>query len=331
MKRKGEVFDTVCSFPHLLASFQKARKGATKTRELYAFHFDLEYRLLRLAEALQKGTYQPAPYRYFMIRDPKRRQIAVAPFVDRVVHHAVVGILEPIFDPTFIYDSYATRKEKGTHAALLRARHFLRRNRWFFKADIEQYFASIHHDTLLQLIERKIKDKRLLCLIEKIIRNGGENGCGLPIGNLTSQFFANVYLNPFDHFVKEELRIKGYLRYMDDFVLFSVDKEELKQHKNTIQDWLEEYLQLKLKPNSSYLNQRVNGLSFLGARIFTEYIRIHPINLKRSKRSLLAKKKAYQEGKLSQEKWVASLESRWAHLSWFDSLNVRRKWVEEVL
>ena len=331
MKRKGQLFEKVCSFAHLLASFQKAKKGATHTQELHQFFFELEPRLLRIHESLADGTYQPAPYRYFTLRDPKRRQIAVAPFVDRVVHHAVVGILEPLFDPSFIFDSYATRKGKGTHAALLRAQHFLRKYRWFFKTDIDQYFASIHHETLLRLIARKIKDRQLMELIEKIIHNGGTEGYGLPIGNLTSQFFANVYLNPFDHYVKEELRVKAYLRYMDDFVLFSHEKGGLKRNKEALENYLEEQLQLKLKRTHSFLNQRSNGLSFLGARVFTQQIRIHPTTLKRSKKKLTEKQLAYQNGNISQEKYVESLQSRWAYLSWFDSHSIRRDWTENTL
>ena len=330
MKRKGQLFEQVCSFSHLYTSFQKARKGATKTRELYQFHFELEPRLFRLSEALLAGSYQPSPYRYFTILDPKRREIAVAPFVDRVVHHAVVGVLEPIFDPTFIFDSYATRKGKGTHAALLRSQQFLRKYRWFFKTDIDQYFASIHHDTLLELITRKIKDKRLLQLIEKIVRNGGREGYGLPIGNLTSQFFANVYLNPFDHFVKEDLRIKGYLRYMDDSVLFSHEKDELKTHKSSLESFLSERLHLQLKASNSFFNQRSNGLSFLGARVYSHQIHVHPSNLKRSKKKLKEKHRAFREGKLSEEAYLASLQSRWAHLSWFDSQPIRDSWIREI-
>ncbi|MEM9723095.1 MAG: reverse transcriptase/maturase family protein [Bacteroidota bacterium] len=330
MKRKGQVFEKVYSFEHLLTSFQKAKKGATQNQELHQFYFELEPRLLRLSESLMNGAYQPAPYRYFTLRDPKRREIAVAPFVDRVVHHAVVGILEPIFDPSFIYDSYATRKGKGTHAALERSQHFLKKYRWFFKTDIDQYFASIHHNTLLKLITRKIKDHRLMELIEKIIRNGGKEGYGLPIGNLTSQFFANVYLNPFDHFVKEELRIKGYLRYMDDFVLFSHEKEGLKSDIIAIENYLKEQVQLRLKSTNSFLNQRSNGLSFLGARVFTQQIRIHRTNLKRSKKKLIEKRLAYQNGNISQEKYVESLQSRWAYLNWFDSHSIRRDWAEDT-
>ena len=224
MKRHRNLFPQVHDFGHLYRAYRRALRGSGHTREALAFSFHLERELLQLVQELRTGQYQPAPYRYFHIYEPKKRLISVAPFRDRVVHHALVGVLEPIFDRCFIYDSYATRVGKGSHAALQRAQQFVRRYRWFYKADIHQYFASIDHDLLLQRVAHKVKDAQVLALTERIIRNGGEAGRGLPIGNLTSQFFANVYLDPFDHWVKQELRVKGYLRYMDDFVLFAEEK-----------------------------------------------------------------------------------------------------------
>ena len=195
--------------------------------------------MLELQQELINGRYKPSAYRYFKIFDPKERIISVASFKDRVVHHALINILEPIYERCFIYDSYATRKEKGTHLAINRAQTFLKEDPWFLKTDIDKYFDSINQGILMALLNRKIKDHRLLEVAQAIIENGGVNGVGLPIGNLTSQFFANVYLNPFDHFVKQQLGVK-YVRYMDDFVLFSKNKEELKSHKKAIKDYLAE-------------------------------------------------------------------------------------------
>ncbi len=224
MKRHGHLMEQLCQYGHLYRSFKKAFKGSGHTRESQAFYFALENRLINLSEKLAAGTYYPGPYRYFYIHEPKKRKISVASFEDRVVHHAVVGLLEPIYEACFIYDSYATRKGKGTQAAVRRAQYFLRHKPWFFKADIKQYFAHIDHQILMTLIQRKVKDGAFLNLVERLISNGGIHGKGLPIGNLTSQFFANVYLNHLDYYVKQTLKSTAYVRYMDDFVLFYQDK-----------------------------------------------------------------------------------------------------------
>lgn len=329
MKRTGHLMPQVTDFAHLYRSYKKALKGSGHTRESREFQFYLEPRLLELQRELTEGSYQPASYRYFRIFEPKERLIAVAPFRDRVVHHAIVGILEPIFEPTFIFDSYATRVGKGTHRAIKRAQAFFRQNRWVWKADIEKYFDSIHHDILLSLVARKIKDRELMNLIEKVIRNGGENGKGLPIGNLTSQFFANVYLNPFDHFVKEELKVKHYVRYMDDFVCFGHDKEKLKMTRGKLATFLREELHLDLKPSACYLTQQANGLSFLGARIFPELIRIKPENLRRIRKKIQRKEFAFEQGNLDEEAFLQAMNSYWSYLDHFDTKSLRQSWLEE--
>ncbi|MCB9291557.1 MAG: group II intron reverse transcriptase domain-containing protein [Lewinellaceae bacterium] len=268
MKRYGQLFENFTAFPNLLLAYQKARRGAVGKPEAQAFAFHLEGELFQLQDELMNGSYQPRPYRYFQIYDPKERTISVAAFRDRVVHHALINILEPIYERCFIFDSYATRKGKGTHKAIRRAQQFLRRTGWFWKSDIDKYFDSIRQDMLRDLLERKVKDKRLLEIAGRIVCNGGAEGVGLPIGNLTSQFFANVYLNGFDHFVKEDLGVKYYLRYMDDFALFSPDKTQLKSWRGPVRKYLNDNLGLQLKASASFLNSAPNGLTFLGRRIF---------------------------------------------------------------
>jgi retron-type reverse transcriptase len=212
----------------------------------------------------------PGKYRYFTITGPKPRVIAVAPFRDRVVHHALINILEPVFEKRFIYDSYATRKGKGVHKAIARAQSFLRKNPWYLKMDIRQYFASIHHETLIRLIHRVIKDPFIMELCGAIIGmaagpDGVKGEAGLPIGNLTSQFFANVYLNAFDHYVQEVLRIPAYLRYMDDFCIFTKEKETVKRYKPVMEQFLRDTLKLETKPAATMINNRLHGLPFLGS------------------------------------------------------------------
>jgi len=317
MKRVGNLFEKVISFENLLIALRRAMKGCGRTKATCRFFFDLEYQLLKLQEQLEYGTYSPGAYRYFTIYDPKERVIAVAPFRDRVVHHAVVNVLTPIYERVFIYDSYATRPKKGTHAAIERAQKFLRRWPWYLKADIEKYFDSVNHDILLEILSRKIKDDKLLKLLERIVRNTPPPGKGLPIGNLTSQFLANVYLDPFDHEIKDGLGIKGYIRYMDDFVICMDDRKELEALLPQTEAFLLEKLDLQLKPGATWLNKSIHGLSFLGMRIFPGIIRVRSKNRQRSLRRLRQKVEAWKVGYIEEEKMVQSLTSIAGHLRYF--------------
>ena len=319
MKRYGNLFDQFLSFTNLFSAYRKARKGTARKRSTLAFSFHLERELFELQKALHAGTYKPSPYHYFKIYDPKERTISIAEFQDRVVHHALINILEPIYERCFIFDSYATRKNKGTHKALERAQHMMRHNYWFFKTDVDKYFDSIEHDVLLKLLERKVKDHRLMQLAEKIIRLGGL-GVGLPIGNLTSQFFANVYLNGFDHFVKHQLKAQNYIRYMDDFVLFSQDRHYLKDCRSSIEDYLKRELGLRLKSNATFLNHAENGLTFLGRRVFPGTIRLARPNWQRMRKRMEAQIDAFNKQKIDEEVFLQSMNSYWAILEPFKGL-----------
>jgi retron-type reverse transcriptase len=213
--------------------------------------------LWKLKTELESKTYCPGTYRTFTILEPKPRMISAAPYRDRVIHHALYSVIQPIFERTFIFDSYANRIGFGTHRALRRFTEFARSNDYILQCDIKKYFASIDHEILKSLVRRKIKCRDTLWLIDTIINNSNEQetvieyfpgddiltpvSCrrGLPIGNLTSQFFANVYLNGFDHFVKEELQVKKYIRYVDDFALFEDDWDFLADARIAIEEYLE--------------------------------------------------------------------------------------------
>lgn len=239
MKRHGNLWKQMISFEALLCASEQARRGKRCRPTVAAFEFNLERELCRLHEELTQKTYRPGAYRSFFIHEPKKRQISAAPYRDRVVHHALVSVLEPIFESTFIADSYACRKGKGTHAAVHRCQHFSRQYRYVLKADIRKFFPSVDHQILKALLARKIKDPDVMWLVEQIIDGSNsqeviqhcfpddnlftslERRRGIPIGNQTSQFFANVYLDPLDHFVKDWLGIKGFVRYVDDFLVFS--------------------------------------------------------------------------------------------------------------
>lgn len=325
MKRYGNLMSQLLDFGKLLHAYQKARKANPRSEEGAKFSFHLETELLQLRAELASGSWEPLPYRYFPITDPKYRIISAAAFRDRVVHHALISVIEPIYERSFIFDSYATRKDKGTHAARKRAQHFVRKYRWFLKTDIEQYFDSIDHEILLNILSRKIKDRHFLSLLEKIIRHGGKSGKGLPIGNLTSQFLANVYLDPLDHFIKDQLGVRGYIRYMDDFVFWDSDKAKLKDLKGKAAHFLAHQLQLSLKPSATFLNQRVNGLGFLGGRIFVDTIRIRKENLTRCLHRMRKTSFEYREGAIDEAQFLASQNGSWAYLQGFDSLGKRQE------
>jgi len=269
--------------------------------------------------------------------------ISAAPYRDRVVHHAIHNILEPIFDPTFISDSYATRKGKGTHAALNRFQDFARKAKYTLKCDIRQYFPSIDHDVLLKLIERKIGCKDTLWLIEKILSSQREYGnganfasiqtdrqIGIPIGNLTSQFFANVYLNGLDHFIKEKLGCRYYLRYMDDFVVLHDDKNFLWLAKKEIQTYLDE-IYLKLHENKCRIFSTEQGVPFLGMTISAERRRLKRQNVLRFKRRMRRYQELYGYDKIDWKHIHQSIQAWIGHAKHADSYRLRELIFEEIV
>jgi len=323
MKRHNNLYNKVTSFENLLIASKKALKGTTSKKESLKYFFHLEPNILKLQQKLENLSYIPGKYKYFRIYEPKEREIAVAPFIDRVVHHAIINVLEPIYEKIFIYDSYATRKEKGTHKAIFRAQNYIRKNKWYFKTDIKKYFDNINHNILINIIKRKIKDKKLILLMEKIVRNGGINGIGLPIGNLTSQFLANVYLDKLDHYIKEELQIKYYIRYMDDFVIFDNNKGNLKTIRSKVDYFINKELNLQLKEKATFINRQLNGLSFLGKRVFPNTIRIKNDNLKRSLKKIEQNENNYEKGRIDITKLYNSTNSIIGYIKNFNTMNLR--------
>jgi len=330
LKRINNIFNKVISFENLMIAYKKSMKGSSGKTEACKFFFNSENEILKLHSELKAGKYIPEKYRYFIIKEPKERVISVASFRDRVVHHAIINVLEPIFEKVFISHSYATRKNKGTHKAIKTAQKYLRNNFYYLKTDISKYFESINHTRLLELIKKKIKDKKLFDLIVKIILNSDisrriDSGKGLPIGNLTSQFFANIYLNGFDHYVKEKLGAKYYLRYMDDFVIFSDDKDQLKKLIKKIKFYLKTELNLKLKEKATFLNTQQNGLTFLGVRIFSNLIRIKNKNLKRLKKKLKKREYELRNNLINSKEYLQSVMSIIGYMESFNTFRLRKK------
>ena len=286
MRRHKHLFEQVASLTNLLGAAKEALRGKRFRPPGAAFFLELEKELVRLHEELQGGSYLPGDYHYFTIREPKERLVAAAPFRDRVVHHAIVRVIQPLFERRFIEDSFASRPGKGTHAAMRSAAQFAKQYRYALKCDVRKYFPSIDHEVLLELVARVIGDSRLFQLMATVIDShhdsvdqywptGGDlldvrlQKRGLPIGNLTSQFFANVYLNPLDHFVKHELRVRGYVRYLDDFLLYSDDRRQLKRHGSLVQANLAE-LRLTMHPDKYRLLPTRLGVDFAGYVVFAD-------------------------------------------------------------
>lgn len=313
----NSLYFELCSYENLKRAFKKARKGKTQKSYVIEFQKNLKKNLLSLQTTLLTHTYKPKPLETFIISDPKTRKISKSAFVDRIVHHAVCNIIEPILDKTFIYDSYANRLGKGTLKAVDRFTVFARKvtrnyrqTAFVLKADIRHYFETVDQKTVLEILKKRIKDKRVLWLIRLILENynAKEKGKGMPLGNLTSQFFANVYLNELDQFVKHTLKMKYYIRYVDDFVLFSASKAELGIHKNNISIFLRKRLLLELHPDKSKIVPLHRGVEFLGLKIFSQHKLIKKRNVQKFKRKFNIFVSEYNEGLINYDTIYNSVE-----------------------
>lgn len=266
------MFAQLCSWDNLYLAWRKASKGKRGRMAAATFEHRLEDNLLVLQDELWGGYYQPGAYYSFTIHEPKRRLIRAAPFRDRVVHHALCNMIEPMFERSFVEDSYANRVGKGTHRALERCQYYARRHPYVLQCDIQQFFPSIDHNLLLGMLARKIDDPQVMALCEHILNTNigntpankqtNDDGKGLPIGNLTSQFWANCYLNGLDHFVKRKLHCPGYVRYVDDLLLFGDDKAVLRHWHDELQTKFNA-LHLRLHPHA-HPQPVSEGIPFLG-------------------------------------------------------------------
>ena len=253
----AHVFDDIISIENLLEAWREFIKGKRGKRDVQEFQLELMDNILGLHRDLKSLKYNHGGYKAFRINDPKPRSIHKADIRDRLLHHAIYRILYPFFDKTFISDSFSCRNKKGTHKALNRFRHFAYRvsknntkTCWILKCDIRKFFGNINHDVLSGILGEYILDKNLIWLLEKVIRSFYlKPDTGLPLGNLTSQLFANIYMNEFDHFAKHRLKTKYYIRYADDFVILSDNKSWLENQTEPIKIFLSRRLKLELHPN----------------------------------------------------------------------------------
>lgn len=355
------MYEIIYDFSNLLVAHKKVTKSnKNKLTSIRHFYF-LENNLLRLSKLLFEENYIIKPYKHFIVIDPKRRQVSAPAFEDRIVQHSLVSVIEPIFDKTFIEDDYACRKNKGTHYALKRLKKFLQSARTFYgkdkdvfvlKCDVKKFFSSISWDVLLEIVFKKVRDEKTANLIKKFVttysqfhESGDLKACqqnlfeekkdeppvsvhnrtGLPIGNLTSQLFANVYMNELDQFVKRKLKERWYGRYMDDFFIISGDKDHLKQIKIEINNFLKNRLKLNLHPKKSFIQNVKYGVCFVGYRIFYDHILINGSTLRRFQKKYARKLKRYKSGKISKDDLNRCQQSFCGHMKHANAYWLRKK------
>lgn len=296
MKRAGKLYNSIISPDNLRLAFVKAARGKQGRAEVGHFRTNFEQNIQKLHEQLKQNEPDIGNYHFFQVHDPKKRLICAASFPERVLHHAIITICEPVLERYAIYDSYACRTGKGLRRAVRRSQYFCRRNSWYLKLDIHKYFDSIDHEKVIRLLSCRFKDKELLDLFTALLATYHTTpGKGMPIGNLISQHFANFYLGCMDHWLKEERKIKGYLRYMDDFVLFGSSKEKLKLEFIAVRDFIQQNLALRIKDDWS-LNRCSTGVPFLGFHVFPGRIRLGRRSKLRFKEKLRNYEQLYKKG-----------------------------------
>ncbi len=337
MKTHKNLFQEVCKFENLYKAYLKARRGKMNKKEVLEFTYNLENELLKLQYELKNHTYKTGKYRHFIIFEPKKRIISALPFRDRIVHHAICNVIEPIIDKTFIYDSFACRKGKGTHAGADRIQKFIRKakNCYVLKCDVSKYFPSVNHEILKQIIRKKITDKELLQLLDQIVdspnqgtfdemqeaQNSGNKG--IPIGNLTSQLFANLYLNEMDKYVKYTLKIRYYIRYMDDFIIMHKSKAYLHEIKEKVRLFFIS-MELTMHPKKANVAPIVLGIDFLGYKIFNNHKLVRKSTVKRFLRNIKIKIKDYDADVISFDKLLESFNSWVAYMDYGNSYNLQK-------
>jgi len=322
MKTCKNLYPKIYSLENLIIAWRKAKKGKTKKSYVKLFEANLIENLLQLHAELKNQSYTPKELVTFILRDPKTRKISKSDFRDRIIHHAIVNVLELIFDKTFIYDSCANRRAKGNLFAIKRFDKFkmkttnnLNSEAFCLKADIKHYFQEVDNNILLEIIRKKIKDERTIWLIKQIISNktfSKETPKGMPLGNLTSQFFANIYLNELDYFVKHKLKAKYYIRYVDDFVILHKSKKQLVTWKEEINYFLKNNLKLELHKDKSTVFSLSRGVDFVGFRNFYHFKLLR----KRNIRNIENKIKQYNQGLILEDKILEIFQGWQAYASW---------------
>lgn len=339
----GRLWPHLVSWENVLAAYRAARRGKRYRRDVAEFERGRGSNLRRLQRELASGAWRPAEYRHFLVHRPKTRRISAAPFRDRVVHHAVVRVIQPLFERRFVHESYACRVGKGTHRALRRAERFMRSRPWVLQCDVQKFFPSVDHEVLLRVVGRTVRDRRVLDLLERILRSGrgvledqapspyfpGDDlfaalrPRGLPIGNLTSQFLANVILDVIDHRILEEVRPRGYVRYCDDFLLFGDDRVALQDAKRFVAGALAD-LRLHLHPRKCFVKPTRVGIRFLGFRVLPDRTRLTTQSVRRAGRRLRWQARERRRGTGDAGSLRASVRAWQGHAGWARSGGLER-------
>ena len=334
MKVHEHIIGRIVSPENLFAAWGEFQTGKSSRVDVMAFERNLEVNIFALQRELEAGTYRHGPYSAFTLCDPKQRQIHKATVRDRVVHHAIFSVLNPIFEPTFIAQSFSCRKGKGTHRAVDSLERMLwkvsknhRRPCFALKCDIHKFFASVDHALLLGILGRRIADERTMALLTEIIGSfSASEGKGIPIGNLTSQLFANVYMNEFDQFMKQNLKIRNYIRYTDDFIIVGDSRERLLSLLPTIGQFLREHLCLALHPHKVTLRKYGQGIDFLGYVALPHYRAMRTTTKRRMLRKIRKKIAQCQQGIIPPEYADHCFQSYLGVLSHADTHRLSEEW-----
>lgn len=336
MKSYNHLWQKFVSFNNLYKAYILAKKSKPNSFQISNYFFNYEKELFSLQKALIRDTYVLGPYSTFKIYKPKKRVIKFVSFKDRVLHHAIQNIIEPIFEKSFIYDSYACRKNKGIHKGLYRLKKLVQSEKtpkYFLKCDVRKYFLNVDQEILKKIISKKIKDKKLLKVIFKIIDSDhsefGEKK-GIPIGNLTSQLFSNIYLNELDQYVKNKLKINYYFRYVDDFIIFADNKRDLHIYKEKIRKFLFTKLKLDLPINKAKIRLTKAGVDFVGYQIYPKCVRVRSINIKRFKKRTKKLLIKYNHKTINTQTLKSSINSFFGYLKHANGFRLKNKLIELI-
>lgn len=352
MKRVGQLFDKIIDYENLFQSYLMARKGKRFRGEVLDFSYNVESELIQIQNDLIYGTYEVGRYREFYVYHPKKRLIMALPFRDRVVQWSIYRVLYPIFAKKFIKDSYACIKGRGSHVAADRVQYWLRQlqrrpgKTYYLQMDMSKYFYRIDHEVLLGIIERSIKDKDVMKLLAKIIKSEhtkfgiplGDHfyekerveGIGMPIGNLTSQLFANVYLNEMDQYAKHEMKVRHYIRYMDDIIILHKDKNELKEILFESDSFLQHELYLQIN-NKTRIDNTNHGVDFVGKRIWPTHMKLRKETIKHMKSRLKYIQKQYSLGEVSLDEVKPVLYSYLGLMKNTDSHHLKKRILKDFI
>ena len=321
MKRHGNLWDKIIDPDNLYLAYRKARKGKAWQKGILEFEKDVEGNLLKLQKMLCKGEFTTSEYRSKTIYEPKEREIYILPFYpDRIAQHALLQVVAPIWDNLMIHDSYACREGKGMHDASRKTMRHVHNYKYCLKCDISKFYPSIDHNILMDIIENKIKCKPTLTLLEDIVRSFG-GGKNTPIGNYTSQWFGNLYMNELDNNLKQKHGVKTLIRYCDDFVMFSDSKQELQDLKRHIKRFLKDKLDLTFSKWSIF--KVVQGVDFLGYRHFPDKILLRKSTAKRVMKRIKALPKLLMTGEITFDQYKSSIASTKGWLKWANTYNLK--------